>query len=486
MSKFDHESKHNLGRQGYRAMLVDLPAALKEYEGAVTCSVEILNAPDRKGSGIYNISAILESDPGAAPLNAQLRGKYLKPMVDRSKMGAGSSKLELAKLSKSGYYKDCVQNGDHGGVLSPGDSNNNRSSVRVAYHKFIQQLRQAVGKKGRKDLCDLLKDMDDDSNGAIDKHELLLGAHTLGIAITPTELDLIWPLFGPVFNQDGNIDINSFMRLFATNRTKCKIEVKESLENTMISLQMMNRHARIEKKSQLSSKIKSLSTEFRLRVLAQLQEMGKSCDEAFHMLDTDRGGTIDKSEFFRGLTRVGIKITDSEMDTLWPLFNLDLKGHISKKEWSRFFDDKISWSYRLLEDRFSSLEVSADRAKSGKSMYEEAVKGPYKKVRRLLPVQRGQRGGARVLSSQKNTTATSAALSTPRYGRGQSRLQFGKKKRRRRSILGVSPKTHKAFGGSGLLYRRQSITRGFVSEPIFSHQADTAISRGSAPSRGGD
>jgi hypothetical protein len=170
MTKFDHKSKSNLGQPGYKAILVNLPASLKQYEGAMTTAVEVITAPDRRGSGVFNIQAIQEFEDTPA-IHLNLRGKYLEPIIDRSSAGTNSSKLELAKLSKSGYYKDCVLKGDSGAQLSPGDSANNRSSVKIAHRKYIQQFKRAMGMKKKEVVRQLLVEMDDDSNGSIGEPE---------------------------------------------------------------------------------------------------------------------------------------------------------------------------------------------------------------------------------------------------------------------------------------------------------------------------
>jgi hypothetical protein len=113
-----HSAKTNLGQPGYKAMLVNLPAALKQYEGATTITLRVVEGASRRSSGVYEIEAVTEE--GAESVHVRLRGKYLDPMLDRSVCG-GNSKLELAKLHKTGYYNDCVHDGASGPDLSPGE-----------------------------------------------------------------------------------------------------------------------------------------------------------------------------------------------------------------------------------------------------------------------------------------------------------------------------------------------------------------------------
>ena len=37
------------------------------------------------------------------------------------------------------------------------------------------------------------------------------------------------------------------------------------------------------------------------------------------------------------------------------MFNLDMAGTITKTEWGKFLREESGWTYKLVEDRFSSL-----------------------------------------------------------------------------------------------------------------------------------
>ena len=112
-------------------VLVNLPVNLKQFEGATATSIEIIESanPHRKSSGSYNVIATVEASDD--PVHMRLRGKFLKPVLDRAQAsgaagGQNAMKLELAKQHKDGYYKQCVDMGDGGAPLRPGDSANNR------------------------------------------------------------------------------------------------------------------------------------------------------------------------------------------------------------------------------------------------------------------------------------------------------------------------------------------------------------------------
>jgi Ca2+-binding EF-hand superfamily protein len=456
----DHKSKSNLGKAGYKAMLVNLPAALKQYEGMTTTTLEVLSAADRKSSGIYNIHAV--SDISEDTVHLSLRGKYLEPFVDRASSGDGNSmKLELAKLSKLSYYNECVTSSGTGVKKESGSSANNRSSVKIAYENFIQSFRKAIqsNSAGAKAV---LEDMDEDGNGAIDKKEMLLGAHMLGVAISPAEMEMIWPMFGP-FDSALRIPVNHFLENFVTNKTKGNRQAHMSTQSAMMSLQKVSRQERIGRKTQLANRLATLSVGMRANVVAKMGEMSLNSAQLFAMMDTDRGGTLDKQEFHRGLEKLGIGINDTDLAMIWPLFNLDLSGTISKVEWARFVDDNVEWSFKYVADKFSNLVSSEeDEIAAASAAYQASLdSAPKQKT-----------------CSTANAIMHHLGVGSPRVKRRTLKAPAckdrdkGKVGKSARSAIGrklsnIMPKTHRAFGGSSLLYRRQSITRGYVIEPVY-------------------
>jgi Ca2+-binding EF-hand superfamily protein len=304
---------------------------------------------------MFNVELVVND----SPVQLSLSGKHLEPFLDRT--GGCPNKLSLAKLQKGGYYDDCVKSGDCGVKPPPGTVLNNRSSVKMAYHTFVQQFRHAVNKRSgalNSTPKDVLLEMDENGNGTIDKKELLLGAHTLGISLTPNELEMIWPMFKP-FDAHGNVIIDQFITTVMMNtKGKENIGTILAMEGQMLSLQKMNRHDRIRRKSALASQLATTSVGLRASLTMKLQEKSLTSDEAFVLLDTGNDNTIDKSEFYKGLERLGIVITGADLDAIWPMFNLDQDGTITKVEWKKFIDDKVGWSYKLMADRFSAIASS--------------------------------------------------------------------------------------------------------------------------------
>jgi Ca2+-binding EF-hand superfamily protein len=426
--------KSNLGLPGYKAVLMKLPNVLKGYEGATAEEIEVIEPPSRRGSGLYQIKAF--QDFNDTPIHLRLRGKFLHPIIDRTatRQVSKNDKLQLAKKSKDKYYKDCIKAGDAGPTLAPGNSANNRSSVKTAYRKFIAQFKQEVAKKNSP-AKEVLLDMDEDGNGVLDKREMLLGAHTLGISISPVELEMIWPLLGP-FDSSGSIEVGRFLDLI-TKDGRSDRRINHARDSAMLSLQKINREDRIENKTKLAATLADLTVEVRTKLLKALGDMSLSCEQAFLLLDTDRGGTIDKQEFYRGLFKLGVKISEKELDGIWPLFNLDESGTITTVEWAKFFNNSMAWSYKLLEDKFSHLI-------QGASSHSDDT---TRKTSQPLAVN---------LKGRKSTTEVirRARKSKPK-----------KKKSIEERQQEALEKAHVRAGRKVVtLYRRKSVTRGWVVE----------------------
>jgi hypothetical protein len=188
-------------------------------------------------------------------------------------------KLEHVRPGKLNYYSDCMKSGDSGAKLEPGFTGNNRSSVKIAYQKFIQSFRKAINNNPASPK-DVLEEMDEGGNGVIDKKELLLGAHMLGVAITPAEMEMIWPIFGP-FDTNGAIPVDHFLDSFVAKKTTGNRKAPRSAEVAMANLQRRHRKGRIAKKTQLAMRLDKAVAKIRLNIVSKMEEKSLTCSEAF-------------------------------------------------------------------------------------------------------------------------------------------------------------------------------------------------------------
>jgi Ca2+-binding EF-hand superfamily protein len=238
-------------------------------------------------------------------------------------------------------------------------TSNNRQDVRATADSLIMQLRNVLIKRaggskaetavGAQPIKDLFHEMDSNHNGELDKKEFLDGCLKVGISISPPEINLVWPLFDT--DGSGFIDtdeLSSFLEARRTGR-------KTSVEMNAVSKQL--RQHRIVNKSAYATRMKVIAESLRASILGLLAKEKITQEELFVRLDCDGGGSLDRSEFLGGLRRMGIPLSLTDMNLLWPMFSLDADGSVGKHEWEKFLDPKGLegwWSYRMTSDLFTT------------------------------------------------------------------------------------------------------------------------------------
>jgi Ca2+-binding EF-hand superfamily protein len=248
-------------------------------------------------------------------------------------------------------------------------TSNNRKDVRATMDSLVAQLRSVLAKRGsitaegrEKAIKDLFGQMDSNHDGGLDKKEFFEGCLDVGIAISPSEINLVWP----VFDEDGNgfIDTDELCRF---------IEDRGSGRKTSVLLNDMSsklRQDRITNKSAFAQRIKVLAQDLRLEILKVLERENMTQEEMLAKMDLDHGSTLTRTEFLGGLHRMDIAITTEEMSTLWPLFCLDAVvggGSITKVEWARFLDPRgldSWWDYRFTGDIFTASQMKQPSPKN--------------------------------------------------------------------------------------------------------------------------
>jgi hypothetical protein len=177
---------------------------------------------------------------------------------------------------------------------------------------------------------------------------------------------------------------------------------------------------------------------------------------------------------------MGVKIDDDELEQVWPLFNLDFDGEISIVEWGKFFAKANEWSYHVTADRFSNLNRSSTAFRPAESRTRDRNGAKIVQRRPFAHSPISTTSSKTRLFSKSGKAKALHSLSPPVNRRSGGKKGFGKlvtgggktetgkpKKSKKVDDHFISPQSHKAFGGSGLLYRRQSVTRGAVVEATF-------------------
>jgi hypothetical protein len=101
------------------------------------------------------------------------------------------------------------------GALHPTIGGNNRSSVQVALESLCVEIQSAVTIRSasankKVNIVAELRSFDENADGNVSKHELVVGCRKLGIEVTLQAVDLMWPLFTPD-PVNGNVHLDSFM-----------------------------------------------------------------------------------------------------------------------------------------------------------------------------------------------------------------------------------------------------------------------------------
>ena len=238
-------------------------------------------------------------------------------------------------------------------------TSNNRQDVRATADSLIMQLRRVLTKRAGSDIAekaiwaqpmkDLFHEMDSNHNGQLDKKEFLDGCLNVGISISPPEINLVWPLFDT--DGSGFIDtdeLSSFLEARRTGR-------KTSVEMHAVSKQL--RQHRIVNKSAYATRLKVIAESLRESIFDIIAKENITQEELFVRLDFDGGGSLDRSEFLGGLRRMGIPLSLTDINLLWPMFSLDSDGAVGKHEWEKFLDPKgleSWWSYSMTSDLFTT------------------------------------------------------------------------------------------------------------------------------------
>jgi hypothetical protein len=124
----------------------------------------------------------------------------------------------------------------------------------------------------------------------------------------------------------------------AVRTARIRVLLHESMHQM---LQALRAAGRMGKTTLTEKEVKDYKTDLKRKaakknVITKLREKQITQSEAFTLLDIDRNGSIDKKEFLTGLLNIGVDVSPSDADAIWPTFTLDAEGTITIDEWKRF------------------------------------------------------------------------------------------------------------------------------------------------------
>ena len=224
----------------------------------------------------------------------------------------------------------------------------NRGNFRATIVKLTEQIRSALAATGFDTTAELFQAIDTDSDGCLDKMELLVGCKSFGVHLAPSEIELIWPIFDA--DGDGVVSLKEFSDFLEERRLK-----HERRSSTVLVAQgKIARNRRIRLKTRYQKDVGGICRRLKQTLTSYMEEKGMTSDELFAQVDLDGGGKIDKLEMMHGLKTSGFIISGEDLNMVWPMFCESVQGKISHVEWTEFVTGKTTFNYKHVLDRHLS------------------------------------------------------------------------------------------------------------------------------------
>jgi Ca2+-binding EF-hand superfamily protein len=187
-------------------------------------------------------------------------------------------------------------------------SGNNRGSTCVSMTALSNQIRTQLRMTGQ-DLSATFKALDTDGSGELDKAEFQYGLDRLGIDVTITDFNLVWSIFDR--DTSGTIELAEFLEFMRADGNEEPVgkgkQMKKQRQADKHDIKMYN--AAIMKECARKQRLqrvrnKTMIVELLRKVKQNMRDVweGKTraqqtqvATELFNSIDTDRGGTIDKT-----------------------------------------------------------------------------------------------------------------------------------------------------------------------------------------------
>jgi Ca2+-binding EF-hand superfamily protein len=336
MSQRRLSTHHYLGTKGYAARLVNLRAPFDEYNG-------MLVRPTKKALNQYSVW--IKDDCGDEK-EMVLPARYFCVIVDHD------HSEDLDHESKN--------------AITQGNRTDVRLTLETLECQVRKALRQAMKERGQS-TSELFLKFDADGSGLIDKLEFALGLKALGIAISPAEVELVWPVFD--VDNSGEIDLQEFIQITSADIKSAQYRgggVKEAKEKRMQRMSKQQRNDRITAKTNLQIVLKELACHFRRVVNRAAKERNVPTAGIFEEIDADGDGNgeVDRNEFMMGSSKLKMDLDAPQMKILWPLLTGGTTLPLSAEQWETFIHNPQDLNemicFRELADKFATRFTHED------------------------------------------------------------------------------------------------------------------------------
>jgi CRP-like cAMP-binding protein len=220
-TKNESNKSQIIGRNGYKTVIHSLPAYLAEFNNKVVYPKRL---KDRSSAGDLQWEVELQKD--------------------KLVVVVGEDKMDVQLDTAAVFTPSAVKKKQ--GQL------NNHSSVKWALQDVCAQLRTAILQtiqEGSIKVQTIFAQFDTDGNGVLDQNEVLAGCRYLGIDVTLSEIEAIWPIIDS--SGDGWVQCNEFVNFVEKSGRKAHLSAK-TFRSHQMSIDFL---AHINQQSQRADRI---------------------------------------------------------------------------------------------------------------------------------------------------------------------------------------------------------------------------------------
>lgn len=244
--------------------------------------------------------------------------------------------------------------------------------------QILNTIYESITKLGYS-LHEVFQIFDRDSDGLINRQDLMDSFNNFGLGLTVVQIEKILKLIDS--NKDGSIEFKEFEKVFER-----ELDLKKYGKKNL----------KLDWKDELFSKISNA-----------VKTYGLDMSEAFASFDKNHDGRISKSEFTQVFREMGVNLTREQLDELWNSMNSDRDGFVSYVE----FVNQFKSSNREQETQAIIEEASKVSAVSTSNFAKDRNRQALLEAREQAALLKADRYQVRMKSLEDNLTESEKRIS---------------------------------------------------------------------------